>query len=79
MAIFPPPPSTHELQLLAATRSAATASLAGGIIAASGRPWSLKEAMALLEHVQFAMFPNPKNANYKAWQATADSFNRVYK
>ena len=53
--------------------------LTAGIIAASGRPWSLKEAMSLLEHVQFVMFPNPKNANYKAWQASADHFDRVYR
>jgi hypothetical protein len=55
------------VQTLAATRSAAAASLAGGIIAASGRPHSLKEAMEVWHGCYCALFPHPGNGRYEMW------------
>jgi hypothetical protein len=78
MAITPPP-TPLDTQLLAATRQAACASLAGGMIAASGRPWSLKEAMELMNHVHFTIFPSPAHGSYQSWQKDADRLVRVYK
>lgn len=43
-----------------ALRTAAAASLAGGIIAASGRPHSADEAVQVLEQVRAAMKPSRK-------------------
>jgi hypothetical protein len=63
---------SNNLELLAATRSAAAASLAGGIIAASGRPWSIEQALFLARDVAFAVYPHPGDAAYEEWKKTAD-------
>lgn len=63
------PHSSAENQIIAAVRSSAAASLAGGIISASGRPWSVGEAMGLLTDVSFAMHPLPGDGHYEAWKA----------
>jgi hypothetical protein len=62
--------NNHEL--LAAMRSAAAASLAGGIIAASGRPWSIEEALILARDVDFAIYPDPGHAEYEEWKKRAE-------
>ncbi|HEY7977574.1 MAG TPA: hypothetical protein VID67_05215 [Rhizomicrobium sp.] len=62
--------NNHEL--LAAMRSTAAASLAGGIIAASGRPWSIEEALILARDVDFAIYPDPGHSAYEAWKKRAD-------
>jgi len=49
--------SPNDAKLLNAIRRSTAASLAGGIIAASGRPHSTKEAMAVLKDVHSVMFP----------------------
>jgi len=64
-------------KLNVATRNAAAASLAGGIIAASGRPHSIDEAMVVLENVMNTMFPHPKAPKYIKW--AADSSKRTTK
>lgn len=61
-----------------ASRSATAASLAGGMIAATNRAWSLKEAMELYAHVRFAIFPSPGHGNFEAWRADANRFDRKY-
>ena len=60
-------------QVLHSTNRAAAASLAGGIIAASGRPYSVGEAMELLQTVSFTMNPAPNYGNYQAWAAEKDA------
>ena len=64
-----------DLELLAAMRSAAAASLAGGIIAASGRAWSIEQALFLARDVQFAVYPHPGDEAYEAWKK--DSLDRL--
>jgi hypothetical protein len=66
------PHSSAENQIIAAVRSSAAASLAGGIIAASGRPWSVGQAMGLLTDVSFVMHPVPGDGHYEAWKAKKD-------
>jgi hypothetical protein len=66
------PHSSAENQIIAAVRSSAAASLAGGIIAASGRAWSLAEALSLLTDVGFAMHPVPGDGHYEAWKTRKD-------
>jgi hypothetical protein len=73
------PHSSAENQIIASVRSSAAASLAGGIIAASGRPWSLSPAMGLLTDVNFAMHPVPGDGHYEAWKAKKDErLNKVH-
>lgn len=57
---------TAQMQL-AAARQGVAASLAGGIIAASGRPHSIADALALHQAVYFALYPEPNNGRYQAW------------
>jgi hypothetical protein len=64
---------------LHATRNAAAASLAGGMIAATGRPHSLEEALAVYNAAYFAMFPSEGNGRYEAWKAEEDRLTKVYK
>ena len=70
--VFQMPHSSAENQIIAAVRSSAAASLAGGIIAATGRPWSVTQAMGLLTDVSFAMHPMPGDGHYEAWKAKKD-------
>lgn len=55
--------------LIRATREAAAASLAGGIIAASGRPHSPEQAKAVFNDVFWTLFPSPSNGDFNLWQA----------
>jgi len=54
-------------QLLTATKTSAAASLAAGMIAASGRPHSVQEALELVHSIKFALYPTPNNDAYKQW------------
>lgn len=63
------PHSSAETQIINATHKSAAAALAGGIIAASGRPWAISEAMSLLTDISFAMHPVPGDGHYEAWKA----------
>jgi hypothetical protein len=66
------PHSSAETQIINATHRSAAAALAGGIIAASGRPWAVNEAMSLLTDVSFAMHPAPGDSYYESWKPTRD-------
>lgn len=48
------------------------ATLAAGIISASGRAHSVSEALVVFQDVHFAMNPDNGNGRYKAWKETAD-------
>lgn len=71
--------TTETIKTKKASQQAAAAALAGGMIAASGRPHSLKEAMDLFANVQCAMFPNPTTDRYQAWAKDPQRLTRVYK
>ena len=53
-------------------RAQVAATLASGIIAASGRPHSIKEALEIVQDIQFAMYPAPGIGRYKEWEKTKD-------
>jgi hypothetical protein len=73
------PHSSAENQIITSVRNCAAASLAGGIIAASRRPWSLSQAMGLLTDVNFAMHSVPEDGHYEAWKAKKDErLNKVH-
>jgi hypothetical protein len=55
-------------QELEATRRAAAAALAGGIISASGRPYSMDEAMGVFHDAYFSLFPDETNGLYAIWR-----------
>ena len=73
------PHSSAETQIINATHKSAAAALAGGIIAASGRPWAVSEAMSLLTDTNFAMHPMPGDGHFEAWKANRDQrLNKVH-
>jgi hypothetical protein len=53
-----------------ATRAQTAATLAAGIIAASGRPWSIEQALDLRRDIYFAMHPRPNSDVYQEWAKT---------
>jgi hypothetical protein len=60
------------LRLTNASQSAAAASLAGGMIAASGRAYTLEEAISVYYDVHHAMFPAPGHGRYDMWKSKHD-------
>jgi len=65
-------------QLLFQTKNANAATIAAGIIAASGRAYSVAEAMKVLETVTFAMYPAPGHGLYESWVKQKDEhLNKV--
>lgn len=71
--------SENDIQLLAATQHAAAAALAGGIIAASGRPHSVREALELQRSVFYALFPHGGHGRYEQWAKDPDNLNKTHK
>ncbi len=60
-------------QLTEAAKYQTAATLAAGIIAASGRPHSIEEAIALAHNIHFAIHPAPGYGRYEAWAKTKDA------
>jgi len=75
------PNSAGMMQMLSraaeSSKNAAAAALASGIIAASGRPHSIEEAMDVYQNVYFTMFPAPGYGHYQAYQANKDQIVRT--
>ena len=68
------PDYAHEeaAKTTAAIRRATSASIAGGMIAAAGRPHSIAEALQLLADVHFSLWPKPGNTRYDEWKQSFD-------
>jgi hypothetical protein len=60
------------MQLTNATKAQNVATLAASLIAASGRPHSIQEAMDLCRNIDFAMHPAPGSGAYIEWAKTKD-------
>jgi len=60
-------------QLTEATKQQAVATLASAIIAASGRPHSIQQALDIARDIQFAMYPAPQYGHYQEWEKTKDA------
>lgn len=58
-------------QLAAQISRLEQATLAAALIAASGRPHSVQEAIDLMRDLQFSMHPSPGSGAYQEWQRTS--------
>lgn len=67
------------LHLIEATKAQVAATLASGIIAASGKPHSIQQAMDIVRDIQFALYPAHGSGAYMAWEANRDDrLNKVH-
>jgi hypothetical protein len=64
--------SPEITKLINASQSAAAAALAGGVIAAAGRPFSTEEAMAVFNDMYFSLNRHPGDGRYDMWKNTHD-------
>lgn len=70
---------TDLASLISASRNAAAASIAGGIIAARGKPITLEEALQIQSDVYFALYPQPGQGRYEKWaQNRAENLKKLY-
>jgi hypothetical protein len=66
-------------QLTEAMKSNTAATLAAAIITASGRPFSIQQALDIMRDIYFARSPSPNSGAYQEWAKTKDErLNRVY-
>jgi hypothetical protein len=75
---LPPPPGLSPAALVLARLTDAlkwqtAATLAAAIITASGRPYSVAEALEVLNDVRFALNPEPNFAPYQEWEKTKEA------
>jgi len=67
------------MQLTEATKQQAIATMTAAIIAASGRPHSIQQALDIARDIHFAMFPVPNSGAYQDWAKTKDArLNKVH-
>lgn len=63
---------TTEAQRSEIAKQQIAASIAGGIIAAMGRPVSMKEARKVYTDTMMSLFPQVGHSRQKLWQDTFD-------
>lgn len=72
-------PSAAMAELIRATRQNTTATIAAGIMAAAGRPFSIQEALTILGDIEGAMYPEPNSGRYAEWAKTREArLTKVY-
>jgi hypothetical protein len=64
-------------QLIESNKKAAAASLAGGIIASSGKRYSMEEAIKVFNDAYFSLFPSVGHGRYDMWNHSFDP-KKVY-
>jgi hypothetical protein len=74
----PPPPSISPrgiviAQMTEAVKWQTVTILASAIITASGRPYSIEQALEIVQDIQFALYPERKSDIYKEWEKTKDA------
>lgn len=79
----PPPPENlwahTSVQMVEAVKWQTAATLASAIISASGRPYSINEALEILQDVRFALYPEHNSSAYKEWEKSKDvRLKKVY-
>jgi hypothetical protein len=68
-----------DLQSLNVGRQQVAATLASAIIAASGRPHSIAQALEIVRDIEYALHPLPASGDYEAWAKTKDArLNKVH-
>jgi hypothetical protein len=71
--------TAQQAQMLEVGRAQAVTTLAAAIITASGRPWSVQQALDLKRDVYFAMYPSTGAGVYIDWAKTRDErLNKVH-
>jgi hypothetical protein len=70
--------SSGDAKSLHAMRAAAAASLAGGLIAATGRPHTLRQALHVYQDVYWALWPEHGHARYEAWAKDENRYEKTY-
>lgn len=80
---IPPAPITQLIpeldKLISSTRWQAAATLASSIIAASGKPYSIAQAMEITKNIYFSMFPEPGSSIWQDWNKNKDAkLNKVH-
>jgi hypothetical protein len=74
-----PPSVTAMAQLTEVTKWQSANTLASAIIIASGRPYSVQEALDIARDIHFAMFPVHNSGAYKDWEKTKhERLNKVH-
>jgi hypothetical protein len=73
MADLPPNLLTDFAQFIETTKAQTAATLAAAVISASGRPWSIEQALDIKRDIQAALYPAPNHGWYKEWEKTKDA------
>lgn len=74
-----PPGAAAVWKLTEASKWQTAATLASSIILASGRPYSIQQALDIVRDIQFALFPVQNDAAYKEWEKTKHAnLNKVH-
>jgi len=73
----PPLPTISPLslalaQLAEARKGQTVATLASALITTSSRPYSIEQALEIVQDVHFALYPGRNVGVYKEWEATKD-------
>lgn len=72
-------PAAAMADLIRATRQNTMATIAAGIMAAAGRPFSIQEALTIVGDIENAMFPQPTSGRYAEWSKTREArLSKVY-
>lgn len=70
MAIPPLEFSGEHATLHALLRQHNATTLAAAIIAASGRPHSIEQALEIVKDIEFSLYPAPAYGAYREWEKT---------
>jgi hypothetical protein len=76
--IFGGAESSSDVRAVHAARASAAASLAGGLIAASGRAHTLREAVHIYQDVYWALWPEHGHPRYEAWARDENRYEKTY-
>jgi hypothetical protein len=79
MSDLPPQLLRTLADLKDATKAHTAATLAAAIISASGKPYSIEQALEIVNDIQFAMHPRPGHGAYIEWEKTkAQRLSKVH-
>ena len=65
--------STLEERLSGMLRQQVAATIASAIMASSGRPYSIQQAIEILRDVHYALYPAPNAEPYNEWAKTREA------
>ncbi len=68
-----PPNVPPAVAQLSATRQQVAATIASAIMASSGRPYSIQQALEIVRDVHYALYPAPNAEPYNEWAKTREA------